>query len=42
MEYWNDGILGYGKMVKWFTCRESQGLAIVKIHIDWEIQDIYK
>ena len=26
MEYWNDGILGYGEMVKWVTCREPLGL----------------
>jgi len=33
LEYWNDGILGYGKMVKW---------VIDIIHIDREVLDDYK
>jgi hypothetical protein len=32
MEYWNDGILGYGEMVKW---------VIGKIHTDKEVHDVY-
>jgi len=42
LEKWNDGILGYGKMVKWVTCREPQGRPIGKTHIDMEVQDVYK
>ncbi len=48
LEYWNDGILGYGEMVKWVTCREPlglelgaerpQGRAIGKIHNDREVR----
>jgi hypothetical protein len=29
-------------MVKWVTCREPQGRAIGKTHIDKEVQDVYK
>ena len=29
-------------MAKWVTCREPQGRAIGKIHIDKEVQDFYK
>ena len=35
-------IMGYGEMVKWVTCREPQGRAIGKMHIDKEVQDFYK
>ncbi len=34
--------MGYGEMVKWVACREPQGRAIGKIHIDREVQDFYK
>jgi hypothetical protein len=34
--------LGYGEMVKWVTCREPQGRAIGKTHIDMEVHDVYK
>ena len=42
LECWNVGIMGYGEMVKWVTCREPQGCAIGKIQIDKEFQDLYK
>ena len=44
-EGWNTGTmeyLGYGEVVKWVTCREPQGRAIDKIHIDKGVQDVYK
>ena len=43
LEYWNDGILGYGEMVKCLPVRvRTQTGVIGKIHIDKEVQDVYK
>jgi len=33
MEYWNDGVTGYGEMIRW---------VIGKINIDKEVHDLFK
>ena len=43
LEKWNDGILGYGKMVKCLPVRvRTQTMVIDKIHIDKEAHDVFK
>jgi hypothetical protein len=43
MEYWNDGMMGSGKMEKCLPVRvRTQTGVIDKIHIAREVQNVYK